>query len=73
MDRVDSSTQQEASLHPLERQEMSGSGQHSSDWTLLLSLAGIQLPHLYQLPKDIWALDGYGTESSLVIIKILEW
>lgn len=39
--------------HPLERQEMSDSGLRSSDWTQLLSLAGIQLPHLYQLPKDI--------------------
>lgn len=73
MDRVDASTQQEASLYPLQRQQMDGSGLHSSDWTQLLSLTGIQLPHLYQLPKDIWALGGYETASLLLTIKFLEW
>lgn len=49
---------------------MDVSGLHSSDWTELLSLAGMQLPHLYQLPKDIRALGGYGTESSLLTINL---
>lgn len=45
---------------------MGDAGLHSSDWTQMLNLTGTQLPQLYQLPKDIWALDEFGTEKFII-------